>query len=100
MSRRNVADPDALQEYTIIRSDDADANGARLQDLINRKRVAYSVYRGRPEDLREQRINVHIERQISKYVSLGQRLHSDTGLSKDSTLLSAVSEWRTWIVLL
>lgn len=99
MARRDWADPQLLQEYTITRIDDENTVSSRPSNVLNRKRIPYSVHRGRADDLHVQPIHVFIERMVSKKASLGQRLHSETGLSKVTTLLSAVNEWRTWIVL-
>lgn len=98
MSRRKMNDPELLQDYTIVRVDE-EPTGSKPVEANNRKRIQYSVHRGRPEDLRVQPMDVFIERQVSKRVPLGQRLQSETGLTRTTTLLSAVNDWHTWIVL-
>lgn len=100
MSRRSMNDAELLQEYTIVRSDEVvGPERPRPLDVLNRKRIPYEVYRGRADDLRVQPIRVFIERNVSKRAPLGQRLQSETGLSKTTTLLSAVNDWHSWIVL-
>ena len=99
MSRRTLKTPDLLQGYTISRVDDEQTGGVRPQSVIDRERIPYNVFKGRPDDLHKQPIQVFIERLVPKKLALGQRLHSESGLAKTATLLSAVGEWRTWIVL-
>lgn len=99
MSRRKLADPELLEGYTLSRVDDQTVVAVRPQSVINRERVPYKVFRGNPDDLRQQPVTVFIERVIPKKVVLGQRLHTESGLTKIATLLSAVGEWRTWIIL-
>jgi hypothetical protein len=99
-AKRQLVDPEMLQEYTIMRVDNPeDRPDPRPLEISNRKRVQYLVYRGRETDLREQPLQVFIEKLMSKRAPLSQRLHSETGLSKTTTLLSAVNDWHTWIVL-
>ena len=98
MARRQLADPTLLQDYT-LRREDSKSTTVRPQNVIDRERIAYNVFRGRVDDLQPQPLQVYIERSVPKRVVLGQRLHSESGLSKEATLLSAVGEWRTWIVL-
>ena len=95
--QRSVQHPESLQEYIVTRQDDTVSLGPK--DAIDRRRIPYAVYRGRPEDLRAQPLRVFIEKHVPKRAQVSQHLHSESGLSKDSTLLSAISEWRTWIIL-
>ena len=99
MSRKKLVDPDILEGYTLTRVDELAEGSIRPQSIINRERIQYNVFRGNMDDLRPQQLTVFIERVIPKKVVLGQRLHTESGLTKTATLLSAVSEWRTWIVL-
>ena len=98
MARRQLVDPTLLQDYT-LRRDDSQSTAVRPRNVIDRERIAYNVFRGRADDLQPQPLQVYIERNVPKRVALGQRLHSESGLSKAATLLSAVGEWRTWILL-
>jgi hypothetical protein len=99
MSRKKLVDPDILEGYTLTRVDELAEGSIRPQSIINRERIQYNVFRGNMDDLRPQQLTVFIEGVIPKKVVLGQRLHTESGLTKTATLLSAVSEWRTWIVL-
>ena len=99
-ARRELVDPERLQEYTITRVDDGNETvGPRPMEVRNRKRVPYLVHRGTEDNLRLQPLHVFIEKEGSKRAPLSPGLHSETGLSKVSTLLSAVNDWHTWIVL-
>ena len=96
-ARRELVDPEKLQDYTITRVDES--VGPRPMEVRHRKRVQYHVHRGAEDNLRLQPLCVFIEKLVSKRAPLSQRLHSETGLSRVSTLLSAVNDWHTWIVL-
>jgi hypothetical protein len=98
--KHQLVDADLLEEYTITRVDDSETRSdPKPIQVNNRKRIQYLVYRGKESDLRLQPVQVFIEKLVSKRAPLSQRLHSETGLSKTTSLLSAVNDWRTWIVL-
>lgn len=101
LDRREMVDPDLLQDYTVVRvDDDGTSNGGpRPANTPNRRRIPYRVYRGRPDDTRVQPMQVFIERPVPKRAPLGQQMRPDTGLTRTSTLLSAVNDWHTWIIL-
>lgn len=72
-------------------STDDDATAARPVSVLNRKRVQYTL----PEF---ENVRVFIEQPVTKQ-PLQQKLNGNFGLMRESNLLSALNEWRTWIVL-
>jgi hypothetical protein len=73
--------------------------GARPANSLQRERIEFQVFRGRQPDLRLQPLRVFVERKLPKRQIVGQRLRSESGFARVSDLLSAVGEWRTWILL-
>lgn len=63
----------------------------RPTPTLTRQRVEYQVneYEG---------VRVFVEKQTTKQ-PLQRQLNGDAGLTRDGTLLAAVNEWRTWIVI-
>ena len=97
-SVRSLRNPEALEEYTVARSEEA-TPGARPANSLQRERIEFQVFRGRQPDLRLQTLRVFVERKLPKPQIVGQRLRSESGFARVSDLLSAVGEWRTWILL-
>lgn len=111
---RRVADPQRLASFKIVRVDrDAELrrpnagaratygdDGPRPVNTLQRERIPYHVFQGREGDLQPQAVQVFVERCLPRQMLLGQKLHAETGMVKESNLLAAVSEWHTWIVLL
>lgn len=97
-SLRTIQSPAALEAFTVTRVDEP-TNGPQPTRALQRERVEFKVFRGRHDDLHPQPVRVFMERRLPKRQSAGQRLRSETGFAKVSDLLSAVQEWRTWIVL-
>jgi hypothetical protein len=100
-STRRIQKPDDLQQYTIERVEvgTGNASAPRPVSVLQRERIEYGVFRGRSDDLRPQPVTVFLERLVPKRQQAGQRLNSESGFARTSSLLSAVEEWRTWVVL-
>ena len=94
---RKVAQPDVLQGYTIERIDGPTDVVPAV--TLTRTRIPYTVFRGAVNDLRPQPLRIFMERPLPRKQQVGQRLQTESGFARRSDLMSAVGEWRTWILL-
>lgn len=96
---RRVKHPEALQGYRVTRIDDAAANESpvvRPVSTLLRNRIQYAVTHNREP----QPITCYLENILPRRSIPGQRLKGgESGMMKESDLLAAVGEWRTWIML-
>lgn len=98
---RKFAKPDVLETYRVVRSDPNQANHQPTTSL-DRIRIPYNVFEyhrtpgSPPLDVP---VRVFMERELPKQACVGHMLTLDTGYAREGTLLAAMGEWRTWIVL-
>lgn len=65
---------------------------------IQREIVAYQCVEYNEDAIEEVLpFRVYVERGVSKWRSLENKLHAEKGYVKESHLLAAIGEWRTWI---
>ena len=94
---RTLRNPSIMEAYHVRRIDTTEEPPAISPANVNsRSRVPYKVYRGAIEKLELQDVLVFVERVASKRKSV---VPTDSGLALNSSLLAAVGEWHTWIVL-
>ena len=96
---RQPADPAFLETYVLRRVENPDAKAVRPRDGEQRRRIEYSVLRGRPDDLKPQALRIFTEQVKPRKASLSDRISTETGVAKETTMRAAVGEFRTWIVL-
>ena len=99
-THRTIRDAASLEEYALAREDAGVDHTDRPRSVIGLDRVAYTVYRGREDQPQLQALKVFVEKPQTRHPQAGHMLHSEYGFAKRGTLLGAVGEWRTWIVLM
>ena len=90
---RQMAHPDVLAAMAIRRTEEVhkDSQPART---LERDTVRYTLASDAGSIL-----NIFVERNTPKMPNMGNSINREKGLVKDSSLLSAIGEWRTWLVL-
>ena len=96
---RQPANPELLETYVLQRINGDAPTTPRPADGGRRRRIEYVVLRGRPDDLKVQPLRVFAEQHRSRRAPLSERMSTQTGVAKDTTMRAAVGEFRTWIVL-
>lgn len=105
---RRIASPEFLNLCTIERVDDKEERLPQMpMETLTRAIIQYRVTRmptliGNKNAVNEEdaaSVYVCIEQKLSKNTVLGQVLHRETGVVRESNLLSAMEEWRTWILV-
>lgn len=84
-----MVNADWLSNVDLVQTS-ADASVPRPLSVLDRKRVEYIL----PD---RDDIRVFIEQMVAKQ-PLQQKMNALHGLSREASLLSAVNEWRTWIL--
>lgn len=93
---KQIADPNRLSQVQLLQESE-DGRGdktpsvARPGPTLTRKRVGYSL----PN---YNYVRVYIEKPTTKQL-LQQKLNGNAGLTREASLLAAVNEWRTWIIM-
>lgn len=107
---RSIAQPDMLRQVKIIRKERDNVRDveARPASTPGRDCVEYSAHRvlreslvdDSPDDVLELLpFDVFVERSVPRQSNAGQKLHREVGLVREGNLLSAIGEFKTWIVL-
>jgi len=98
---RNIKNRDWFTHAVIERMDSKpDAKGAKPMGTLSRAIVEYNVRRLPMTQVSSGvQMRVYIERNTPKNSTLGQLIHRESGFIKESNLLAALEEWRTWFVL-
>jgi hypothetical protein len=104
-SMRRMRDRDWLNACTIEREDDAAQRPeVAPTETIGRAVVPYRAtfmpvtlppvaHATLPE------VWVHVERSVPRRTILGQAVQREKGFVRESTLLAAIEEWRTWLII-
>lgn len=88
---RSLTEPDRLARLALEQTSTPDAQAAKPSVALNRKRVEY----GLPSI---PHVRVFIEMNTTKK-PLQQQMEADAGLVRTGTVLGAINEWKTWIVI-
>lgn len=104
---RRMTVPEFLTACTIERVDDKEERIPQMpMETLTRAIIQYRLTRvptvrgtkdASTDDMSD--VFVCVERSLPKNSVLGQLLYRETGVVKESNLLSAVEEWRTWILV-
>ena len=86
---RPLAEADRLTKIDVVLLDEP--SDAAPQPLVNRRRVEYFV----PLIVG---VRVFVEKPTAKQAVVSQMM-ADSGLQREGTMLGAINEWRTWIVM-
>ena len=102
-SGRQIEERSRLAKVCIQQISSPSDDRPRPEPNLTRQRVEYNrecvVRRISVTKLPDyENIRMFIEKPTTKQI-LQQKLIADSGLTRDGTLLSAVNEWRTWIVV-
>ena len=103
---RTVSQANTLQQYALVRRDEEDdAAIPRPVNVLDRERIPYTVYNGDDKGPQLPML-VFIDKPVQRSaVCVGacarknQSKITETGLHRESNLLAAFNEGRTWIIL-
>lgn len=91
---RQMVRPEALAAMAIQRTEEINKDILQPAKTLERDTVRYVLVPNVDSVL-----NIFVERNTPKMPNMGNSIHQEKGLVKDSSLLSAIGEWRTWLVL-
>jgi hypothetical protein len=95
---RQIAHPNVLAEMHIKRREESGHN-IQPTKTLERDTVSYVLLFNATDGQVDPVLNIFVERDTPKIPHMGNAIHQEKGLVKDSSLLSAIGEWRTWLVL-
>lgn len=98
---RSIKNRDWFTQAVIQRIDSKPGEQtAKPMGTLSRAIVEYNVRRLPMTEVSSGvQMRVYIERNTPKNSTLGQLIHRESGFIKESNLLAALEEWRTWFVL-
>jgi hypothetical protein len=99
-----TTNPAAPQEQDTRMGEGGDESGGTRVSVapiqtVNRAVVQYQLMRLPRDATPSVDVRVNVERPLPRNTTLGQMMHQESGYVRESNLLSAIEEWRTWITL-